>query len=90
MTSEIKDIYEDLEAQGISIQSVHRIYSLRGPKRQLPLFLVKVLRGDNRIYKVTRWLDLIVLVEKQRERSMPGHHEDVLKNVVAIFGDVRC
>lgn len=69
MPSKITDICDDLRAQGISGNSVHRMYSTRAQKRQLPLFLVKAKRGDDKIYKVTRCLDLIVRVEKQLDST---------------------
>lgn len=72
MSSEVDDISEDLADQGLVINGVHRMYSSRGGREQLPLFLIKVPRGDDRIYRITRCLDLVVRVEKQRARSIPG------------------
>lgn len=72
ISSEVKDICKDPVAQGISVNSVHRMHSTRDTKRQIPLFLVKVNRGNDKIYKVTRCLYLILPVEKQRQRNMPG------------------
>lgn len=49
ISSEPKDICDILCVQGITINSLHR----------------KVKRGDDKIFEVIRYIDLVVRVEKQ-------------------------
>lgn len=60
------------DSQGIEINSVHNMTPMRAPRNVLPLCLVKVKRGQDKVYKITRCLDLVVRLEKQSERSIPG------------------
>lgn len=85
MPSDIEDIQDDLCAQGINLNSDHTMQPVREPRKELPLLLIKVKRGDDKIYKVTIYLNLLVQVEKERERSMPQagslHHAGEMRQV---------
>lgn len=51
MSTDVKEVCDDLEAQGIAVINTHRMYSTRKPKTQLPLFLVKAKRDGKRFIR---------------------------------------
>lgn len=72
ISTDLKDIYDDLCSQGIEVTSAYMLYPLRVPKRELPLILVEVKIGQDQIFKVMKCLDLVVRVENQGKRSVPA------------------
>lgn len=69
MSTELEDVKDDLSAQSIVVHSVHNIYSSRN---MLPLMLTKVRRDQDKIFKTTRCLNLLVRIERLRVRTLPG------------------
>lgn len=45
---------------------------MRAPGKELTFSLVRERRGQDKVYEVTRCLNLVVRVDKQRESVMPG------------------
>lgn len=71
IVTEPEDIKKDLSDQRLAIHMIDRMTSQIAPKRELMLFLMKVTRNEQKIYKFTKYLDLVMKVEKQREKPMP-------------------
>lgn len=66
MSSDFEETFNDLCAKGIVVTSLHNMYSSKAPIKELPLMLAMVRRGQDKTYKITRCLELIIRVEKQR------------------------
>lgn len=72
MSTDRSDVEEDFRAQGIVVNSAHRMFSSIGLRRELRLILLKVKRDQDRICEIIRCLELVVRVEKQQDRTLPG------------------
>lgn len=69
--ADVMDIKEELEHLNIGVIEVQAMHTHRGPRKPLPLYLVKIptRTGENLLTKVSRVLQATVRIENQRYRT---------------------